>query len=79
MQNLKLKYRINRIIPSHPFDVLRYYLSYDNDEDLARGLLILFFPFRNEYEEIHLDDVKQLLRENLQSIEEKRVLFEKYK
>ena len=59
--------------------VLRYYLSYDNDEDLARGLLILFFPFRNEYEEIHLNDVKQLLKENLQSIEEKRVLFEKYK
>ena len=24
--------------------VLRYYLSYENDEDTARGLLILFFP-----------------------------------
>lgn len=31
--------------------VLRYYLNYDNDEDLARGLLILFKPFRNEMED----------------------------
>ena len=34
--------------------ILRYYLNYSNDEDLARGLLILFLPFRNEMEEIHL-------------------------
>ena len=25
--------------------VLKYYLNYSNDEDLARGLLILFLPF----------------------------------
>ena len=41
--------------------VLRYYLNYSNDEDLARGLLILFKPFRNEMEEIHQQDVKELL------------------
>ena len=38
--------------------VLRYYLSYDNDEDLARGLLILFMPFRDKLSEIHQHDVK---------------------
>ena len=59
--------------------VLRYYLPHDNDEDLARGLLILFFPFRNELEDIHTKDVKNLLKQNLEMIEEKRTLFEKYK
>ena len=59
--------------------VLRYYLNYDNDEDLARGLLILFHPFRNEMQDIHRHDVKQLLFENREQIESKRKLFEKYK
>ena len=59
--------------------VLRYYLAYDNDEDFARGLLILFFPFRNEIEEIHSKDVKLVLSENCEKIEEKRAIFEKYK
>ena len=26
--------------------ILRYYLNYENNEDLARGLFILFFPFK---------------------------------
>ena len=59
--------------------VLRYYLSYNNDEDLARGLLILFKPFRNEKEEIHQNDVKELLKNNNDLIQEKRKMFEKYK
>ena len=59
--------------------VLRYYLNYDNDEDLARGLLILFKPFRNERDEIHTKDVKQLLFDNRESIEKKRAFLEKYK
>jgi hypothetical protein len=59
--------------------VLRYYLSYDNDEDLARGLLILFLPFRNEMEEIHLKDVIKLLGEKRKVVEEKQKYFEKYK
>ena len=58
---------------------MRYYLNYDNDEDLARGLLILFKPFRNEKDEIHSQDVKQLLDENREPIERKRSVFEKYK
>ena len=33
--------------------ILRYYLNYNNEEDLKRGLLILFFPFVNEMEDIH--------------------------
>ena len=41
--------------------VLRYFINYDNDEDMARSLLILFLPFRNEMEEIHNQDVKELL------------------
>ena len=59
--------------------VLRYYLNYENDEDLARGLLTLFYPHRNEKEDIHSQDVKQLLLENREDIEKKRALFEKYK
>ena len=59
--------------------VLRYYLNYDNDEDLARGLLILFKPFRDEMKEIHQKDVKQLLFDNQDLIEENRKEFEKYK
>ena len=48
--------------------MLRYYLNYNNDEDLARGLLILFKPFRNEREEIHRHDVKELLDKNVSII-----------
>ena len=59
--------------------VLRYYLNYGNDEDLARGLLVLFKPFRKEIEEIHSQDVQLLLNENREFIEMKRQKFEKYK
>ena len=59
--------------------VVRYYLNYTNDEDLARGLLILFFPFRNEMVDIHQKDVKLLLEQSRSMIEEKRNIFEKYK
>ena len=59
--------------------VLRYYISYNNDEDMARALLILFYPFRNEVEDIHTKDVKQLLNENIDIVEKNRKLFEKYK
>ena len=59
--------------------ILKYYLNYSNDEDLARGLLILFMPFRNEMDEIHRQDVKQLLEDSNLVITEKRRIFEKYK
>ena len=59
--------------------VLRYYLNYENDEDLARGLLILFMPFRDEMVEIHSKDVKQVLFDSRNLVERKRRIFEKYK
>ena len=59
--------------------ILRYYLNYNNDEDLARGLLILFMPFRNERKEIHQKDVKEVLEEKNEVIQEKRKIFENTK
>ena len=59
--------------------ILRYYLNYTNDEDLARGLLVLFMPFRDELKDIHAKDVKQLLDDNEGSILRKKNIFEKYK
>ena len=59
--------------------ILRYYLNYENDEDLARGLLILFMPFKDEMLDIHTQDVKKLLFESRGLIESKRSIFEKYK
>ena len=59
--------------------VLRYYLNYNNDEDLARGLLILFLPFRDEIKDIHIKDVKKLLADNEDVINENRSIFEKYR
>ena len=40
--------------------ILRYYLPYENTEDFCRSLLILFFPFRDEMNEIHNKDVINL-------------------
>ena len=53
--------------------------NYENNEDLARGLLILFLPFRDEIKDIHSKDVEQVLFENNVLIEENRRHFEKYK
>ena len=50
---------------------LRYYIKYDNDEDMARALLILFLPFRDEMNKIHNWNVKQLLHEKQDMINEK--------
>ena len=57
--------------------VLRYFLNYDEPEDLARGLLILFFPFRDEEWDIHSKDVIRLLDENKAQIEETRQRYER--
>ena len=59
--------------------ILRYYLNFENDEDLKRGLLILFFPFTNEMKDIHEQDIHQLYKENETWIKEKREIFEKHK
>ena len=59
--------------------VLKYYLNYTNEEDLARGLLILFHPFTNEMKQIHEENVSDMYFQNREQIEEKRNLFEKHK
>ena len=59
--------------------VIRYYLNYSNDEDLARGLLILFHPFLNEMSEIHEKNVTEMYLNNEKEIERKRNNFEKHK
>ena len=46
---------------------------------MARGLLILFMPFRDEMKDIHSQDVKKLLFDNKKTIHDKRIKFEKYK
>jgi hypothetical protein len=67
-------------IKKRTFDaVLRYYLNYENIEDFCRGLLILFFPFRDEMSEIHEKDVKALVVDNWEDIQERREQFEAYK
>ena len=74
-----LKHKKGFIRKRSEMSILRYYLNYSNDEDLARGLLILFKPFRNEMKEIHSKDVKEVLKESSSLVTEKRKLFEKYK
>ena len=59
--------------------VLKYYLNFSNDEDLSRGLLILFHPFKNEMKDIHEENVMDLYDKNKQEIERKRNIFEKHK
>ena len=59
--------------------VIRYYLNHSNDEDLARGLLILFYPFQNEMVDIHEKNVTEVYFDNEKEIEKKRNSFEKHK
>ena len=46
---------------------------------LLGDIRILFKPLRNEMKDIHQKDVKQLLFDNQELIEENRTQFEKYK
>ena len=78
-KNIPLKNGVGYIKRRKQRCILRYYLNFDNDEDLKRGLLILFFPFENEMEDIHQKDIDQLYRQNEEIITEKRGLFEKHK
>ena len=56
--------------------VLRYYLPYEDDLELARALCILFLPFRNEMSEIHEDDPLKVLAANSEVINKNRSKFE---
>jgi hypothetical protein len=57
--------------------ILRYYLNYDNEEDLKRGLLTLFSPFICEMEDIHEKNIDELYSEFEEIIQRKRAIFEK--
>ena len=58
--------------------ILRYYLPYENTEDFCRSLLILFFPFRDEMNEIHNKDVINLFEKNRDNIRKNRMLYDAY-
>ena len=56
--------------------ILRYYLRYENEEELKRAKLLLFCPFRNEIEEIHVKDIDDLYTCKKEIIEENQSKFE---
>ena len=76
---IKLKGK-NVFIKKRKFSaVLRYYLRYDDVEELCRGHLILFHPFRNEMKDIHEKDVQQLFKANQIQIEKIKSKYEAHK
>ena len=56
--------------------VLRYFLRHDDEAELARGLCILFLPFKNEQAEIHEKDPTDLLAKHGEVINANRSKFE---
>ena len=52
--------------------ILRYYLNHNNDEDLARALLILFHPYTNEMEQIHQQNVTEIYSKFKKEVEKKK-------
>ena len=56
--------------------VLRYYFNYEQEDQLARALCILFMPFRNEKKDIHDQDPVEVYNMNADIIEEHRQRFE---
>ena len=59
--------------------VLRYYLRYDDIDECCRGLLILFYPYRDEMTQIHEKDVKELVKNNATTIMAIKAQFEAHK
>ena len=59
--------------------ILRYYLRYDDIEECCRGMLILFYPYRNEMVEVHEKDVKELVKNNEKTIMAIKAKFEAHK
>ena len=72
MPDKKMGYFVKRQEPA----VLRYYLRYDDEVELARGLCVLFYPFRNEMNDVHSHDPLQLYNETKNTIEAKRKKYE---
>ena len=59
--------------------MLRYYLNHQNSEDYKRGLLILFYPFIDEMQDIHNQDVHILFEEHKDELIRVENIFEKHK
>ena len=57
--------------------VLRYFLRQDDETELARGLCILFLPFKSELVEIHEKDPIELLATHGQVINANRSKYER--
>ena len=56
--------------------VLRYFLRQEDEAELARGLCILFLPFKNELAEIHEKDPMKLVAEHSEVINRNRNKYE---
>ena len=56
--------------------ILRYYLKYENDMELKRAKLLLFYPFRDEMKEIHEMDIEELYDNQIAVIEKNQAKFE---
>lgn len=72
MPDKKMGYFAKRPQPA----ILRYYLRYDDEVELARGLCILFHPFTNEMDCIHKNDPIELYNKNKEKIETNRKKYE---
>ena len=57
--------------------ILRYFLKYENDMELKRAKLLLFYPFRDEMKEIHEQDLDELFDNKVVIIENNQAKFEK--
>ena len=57
--------------------ILRYFLKYENDIELKRAKLLLFYPFRDEMKEIHEQDLDDLFEDKVIIIEKNQAKFEK--
>ena len=57
--------------------MLRYFLRQDDETELARGLCILFLPFKSELVEIHEKDPIELLATHGQVINANRSKYER--
>ena len=72
MPEKKMGYFVKRQEPT----VLRYYLRYDDEVEFARGLCVLFYPFRDEMRDVHNHDPLQLYNHHKDMIETNRKKYE---
>jgi hypothetical protein len=76
---LKLNNNMGHVRKRKKRAIVRYYLNKQNDEEIMRGLLLLFSPFRDENKEIHdnkTQTLTQLFQNKLETLENMRAQFE---